>query len=197
MKLTSDIQERRGHTIVSSAEITRNIMFKQDYINNVDVILLLHGYCLEPRPCAHKVLLLCFPALKASISRADATAILSQIESSSRKHGFEFVRTCGSSGMTCAQADRDLLCALRHCQTSLPRKVGACKITRHNQFAYLITYRCVKAPPEDWVVSFKYFIPRCGGSFVMQPGLVAGHLFLNKFSYLREDDSRQHHTLTQ
>ena len=76
-KLTSDVQEQRGHAVVSSAEITRSIMFKQDYIKNVDVILILGVYCLEPRSCAHKVLLLCFPVLKVSISRADATTMLS------------------------------------------------------------------------------------------------------------------------
>ena len=82
--------------MVSAAEITRNILFKQDYIKNVDIIILLGVYCLEPRQCAHKLLLLRFPALKASVSRADATVILSQIGSSSGKHGFEFARTCGS-----------------------------------------------------------------------------------------------------
>ena len=130
-------------------------------------------YCLETQPCAPKVLLLRFNALRSSVSHVDVTALLSKIGSISGKHGFEFSRTCGSSGRTSAQSNRDLLRALHACPTSLPRKVGACKVMTHNPFTYLITYRRVKAPPEDGVVSYKYSVPRRGGSFEMQPGLVA------------------------
>ena len=42
--------------------------------------------------------------------------------------------------MACAQAGRDLRRALHECQTSLPRKVGACKILNETQPVYLLDY---------------------------------------------------------
>ena len=105
--------------------------------------------------CAPKVLCLRFPVLQSSISNEDATTLLSIIGSSSRKHGFEMSRTCGSSSMTCAQSDRDLLVALHNYRTLLSCKAGAAKITHFNQCCYMVTYRRVAASPEDLVVSFK------------------------------------------
>ena len=67
-----------------------------------------------------------------------------------------------------------------------PARLGLVKyLMRHNQFTYLMTYRCVKAPPEDQVVSFKYLVPCHGGSFVMQPGLIAQQPILVEFSYVK------------
>lgn len=93
----------------------------------------------------------------------------------------ELARTCGSSGMICAQSGRDLLLALHECSTSLPHKAGASKITCFNQYCYWIAYRHVAAQPEDRVVSFKYLVPRRGGSFEIQPSLVARHPSLPSF----------------
>ena len=196
-RLTSSVQHLRGHTAVDSAKLSRSILFKANYIKNTDAILILGMYCLETQPCAPKVLLLRFPALRSSVSHVEATALLSQIGSTSGKHGFEFVRTCGSSGMTGAQSDRDLLRALHDCPTSLPRKVGACKVMTHNPFSYLITYRRVKAPPEDTVVSYKYCVPRRGGSFEMQPDLVARCPILAEFSYVKMIAVNLLHSLNQ
>ena len=146
--LASKVQRRRGHTVQSNVELSRSIFLRENFIKNVDAILVVGTFDLEPCPCSPKVLCLRFSALQSSISNKDATTLLSIIGSSSGKHGFELSRTCGSSGQTCAQSDRDLLVALHDCRTSLPRKAGASKISRFNQFCYMLTYRRVAAPPR-------------------------------------------------
>ena len=35
------------------------------------------------------------------------------------------------------------------------------------------------------MISFKYLVPRRGGSFVMPPGFVSRHTFLAEFSYVK------------
>ena len=87
--------------------------------------------------------------------------------------------------MTCAQLDRDLLRALHDCRTSLPRKLGATKFTRHSKFSYKITYRCVSDPPDDNNVSSKYSVPRRGGSFETRPGLVSKYPLLVDVPYVK------------
>ena len=175
----------RGHTVTSCAELSQCMLFQENFITHVDVTLILGLFDREAATCSPKVLCLHFHALQSSISNTDATTLLSIIGSSSGKHGFELARTCGSSGMTCAQSDRDLLRALHDCRTSLPRKLGAIKITRHSKFSYKITYRRVLDPPDDNVVSFKYYVPRRGGLFEMRPGLVSKYPLFADFPYVK------------
>ena len=102
-----------------------------------------------------------------SLIDKETEELLATIGNVSGKHGFELTRTGGSSGKTNDQSDMNLLSALHDVQTALPRRLGACKITRNN-LHYTLTYRRVN--PEDGssdVASHQYCPPQSGGSFAM------------------------------
>ena len=105
---TAKVQHKRGHTVASNFELSRSIILRDNFIKNVNAILVLGTFDLEARPCPPKILSLQFPALQSSVSTSEATYLLSILGSSSGKQGFELSRTYGSSGMVCAQSDRDM-----------------------------------------------------------------------------------------
>ena len=149
VKRASDVTCLRGHTVSSVSGLAGRQLFRDVSVPNVDATLMLGNFELEDQPCSPKVLCLRFHALQSALSCENATHLFRDLSTMSGKHGFEFARVCGSSGMTCAQADRDFLRALHEVETSLPWKVGATKITCYHPFKYKVTYRTLSPPPFD------------------------------------------------
>ena len=139
---------------------------------HVDITIILGELSLEGRHYPPKLLLLLFHKMQSSLTNKEAEELLTTIGNVSGKHGFELTRTGGYSGKTSEQSDRNLLSALHDVNTALPRRLGACKITK-DELHYTLTYRRVRPIyGKSHVVSHKYCTPQLGESFVMPPGLL-------------------------
>jgi hypothetical protein len=133
-----------------------------------------------------KLLLLRFHSMmNSTVSDDEVQQLYELIGSVSGKRGFEMTRTGGSSGQTSDQTDVEFLHALHEVHTSLPRRLGACKITR-DKLLYNVTYRKVTPKPgKNPVTTVKYCPVKRGGSFNMEPGMLKRYPWLGEFSYLK------------
>ena len=139
------------------------------------MLVLLGGWELEPMPRPpEKLLLLRFPGIGSSMTDEEVTDVLALIRSISGRRGYEFTRSCGSSGLVTDQTDRDLLVALRDCPSALPRKAGASKITRGSR-GYFVTYRRTTEDNKEEVVTSRFFPPKIGGPFLMEVSMMQKH----------------------
>ena len=88
-----------------------------------------------------KLLLLRFHSLmESSLPDKDVEEIFQLIGPGGGNMGFEIRRTGGSSGMTNAQTDVEFLNGMHFIRSSLPRRLGGCKIMRF-ECHYSIAYR--------------------------------------------------------
>jgi len=70
--------------------------------------------------------------IKHSITEKEAIQLYNSIRHLCGRSGFELRRKCGSSGITNAQSDRNLLEVMSHLHSAIPCKVCSCVSNEHN-----------------------------------------------------------------
>ena len=184
-RTTSEVLHRKGRPAKDVRELAHCHLYTDITSQKTDIAIIVGLFDKESEKFPPKLLLLRFHKMQSSLSNEESTELLSIIGNVSGKGGFEMTRICGLSGSRSEQADRNILSALHDCQSSLPRRVGACKLTRQ-QFDYVATYRRMnESCGVSEVVSYTYGLAQRGGSFVMQPGLLEKYDLLLETNYLK------------
>ena len=189
-KTAMQVSSRNAKPANDVYELAHSYLFSSSAATlSPDVLILLGRWEKEPLPHPpEKLLLLRLCGMLSNMTNEQATEFLSMLRVLCGRHGFEFNRSCGSSGLPSDQSDCDLLTALKECSSALPRKAGAAKITR-GETAYYITYRRTMKDKDgkltERTCTVQYFPPKIGGPFFMEMGLLEKNSLACEVTYVK------------
>jgi len=181
----------KGKTDFSSKELAQCYAFGRDDARpKVDITIILgslnfEGGFEDGKQPPKLIILRFHNMIHHSISSEAAFSLYSQVQCKAGKQGFEVKRTSGTGGRVSEQSDIDLMFAMRESESSLPRKLGACKIVRNKYFYHIFYKKIQPKPGTNHIALITYSPPKDGGSFLLNPAAMEHFPFLGEFSYLK------------
>ena len=181
----------KGKTDFPSEELAECYAFgRDDARSKVDITIILGSLNFEDAfdngKQSPKLIMLRFHnMIHNNILCEAAFALYSQVRCIADKQGFEVKRTSGTGGCVSEQTDIDLMFAMRESESSLPRKLGACKIVRNIYFYHIFYTKIQPKPGTKPIGHITYRPPKDGGSFLLNPAAMEQFPFLGEFSYLK------------